>query len=298
MKRRRFIKLAAGTISCGLYTNSCPAVIQNTSSRPLVMGIFPRRNPQQSFKLFKPLANHLGKAISREVVFETTRNFSEFWNNIKSGRYDIVHYNQYHYIVSNILFGHQVILMNHEFGNASIASAISVRKDSGIQQVSDLKNRSILFAGDKMAMQSYIGAKWLLKKHGLNDGDYIEKFAINPPNALMSTYQKQADAAATGDSVIRLDVVKNTIDIAQMKYLLRGKPLAHLPWAVTPEVPVELKRQIQTALTGLRSEPEGHQLLDNAKLTALIPAVDSDFNEHRRIVRDVYGRKYGIENFK
>ncbi len=298
MKRRRFIKLAAGTTSCGLYTNSIPAINRNISSRPLIMGIFPRRNPQLSYKLFKPLTTYLGKAIGHEVVFETTRSFTEFWQNIKSRRYDIMHYNQYHYIVSNMLFGHQVILMNHEFGSAAIASAISVRKDSGIDQVRDLKNRSILFAGDKMAMQSYITAKWLLKNNGLNDSDYTEKFAINPPNALISTYQKQADAAATGDTVIRLDAVKNTIDVSQMKYLLRSQPLSHLPWAVAPSVPMEVKRQIQATLSDLRSKPEGHQILDNARLTALIPAVDSDYNEHRKIVRDVYGRKYGVENFQ
>lgn len=307
MNRRSFLQFAGSGFASGLLSQtihaSPPLPVSQTSARkastvvqPLVMGVFPRRSPQQNFKSFKPLADYLSHAIQYPVILQTTRTYSEFWKNIQAQKYDIAHYNQYHYIVANHLYGHQVILKNHEYGSANIAATISVRKDSEYNQLSDLKNKSILFAGDKMAMQGYILPKWLLLNQGLGPEDYKEKFALNPPNAIISTYQKQADAAACADSVTRLDSVKNIIDVSKMKYLARTESLPHLPWAVNASVSVNLMRDIEHALSELRSDPTGHKVLDNAQLTALIPAVDSDYNKHRNIIREMYGKNFGIEN--
>lgn len=297
MKRRSFIQCASGLLLCG-FNSAYSQSASSSQLKPLVMGIFPRRNPQLTFKLFTPLADYLSQQLKRPVKLETTRDFRTFWNNIQSKRYDIVHYNQYHYIVSNILFGHEVILKNHEYGSDTIAGSISVRKDSHFENLDDLKQRTILFGGGRMAMQSYISPVWLLKQQGLEKGDYVEKFALNPPNAVISTYHRLADAAGSGDTVIRLKVVKESIDVTQMKYLARTHQLAHLPWAVSPALPGTLKLEIQGILQKLRSEPEGHKILDQAYLSSLSAASDHDYDTHRKIIKDVYGKNYGIEMFK
>lgn len=298
MKRRSFIKLSSSLVAGSLFSDTILSSPEKSIERPLILGVFPRRNTRQTFKLFSPMANFLGEALNTQVKLETAKNFNHFWQSVKERRYDIVHYNQYHYIISNLLYNYEVILKSQEFGNSTIAGAIIVRKDSGINSLDELKNKTIMFGGGKMAMQSYIASKWLLKQAGLNDGDYHEKIAINPPNAIISTYRKQADAAGSGDVVIRLDIVKNSIDVAQMKYLGVTKQLAHLPWAVKADLPTELKLKIQQTLSSLNTHTDGQLILDNAKMTALIPTVDSDYNAHRTIVRDVYGDNYGIEKFK
>jgi len=262
------------------------------------MGVFPRRNIKLTYKLFTPVAEYLSQSLQREVKLTTAKNFNEFWKGVKEQRYDIVHYNQYHYIISNLLYNYEVILKNQEFGSATIAGSIVVRKDSGIETIADLRDKTILFGGGKMAMQSYIAARWLLQQGGLDNTDYREKIAINPPNAIMSTYHKQADAAGSGDVVMRLDVVKKNIDVSQMKYLAKTKPLTHLPWAVNSTIPHELKVKIQMALSNLNNDLAGQLILNKAKLTSLTPATDSDYDDHRKIIRDVYGMDYGIEKFK
>jgi phosphonate transport system substrate-binding protein len=217
---------------------------------------------------------------------------------VKEQRYDIVHFNQYHYIISHQLYNYQVILKNQEFGESTIASSITVRKDSGINSIQDLKNKTILFGGGRMAMQSYIATKWLLQEGGLNEGDYIEKIAINPPNAILSTYNRQADAAGSGDTVIRLDTVKKQIDVSQMRYLARTEQLPHLPWAVKDNMDEFTKSQIQQSLSALHKDPAGQSILNTAQLSALIVANDRDYDSHRKIVAAVYGEDYGISKFK
>jgi len=293
MQRRRFISyLLASAGSLAAFP------VLGAKQRPLVLGIFPRRNIKLTYKLFTPMAQYLSQQLGRDVTLETSKSFKVFWDNVKQQRYDIVHFNQYHYIVSKQNYGYEVFAVNKERGKATIAGSLIVRKDSGINKISDLKGKTILFGGGRRAMQSYISATWLLRKGGLKAGDYIEKFAINPPNTIISTYFKRADASGSGDVVMQIDNVQQRIDISQMKYLARTKPMIHLPWAVNNSLSDELKDKIKNILTTLDKESKGKKILQLAKLNALVPAIDSDFNEHRKIVVDVYGDDYGISILK
>lgn len=302
MNRRNFIKTSGYLTLSSLFPAKVFATEENIDSglntKPLVLGIFPRRNTKLTFKLFSPIAKHLSSILNREVQIVTAKNFKTFWKGVASQHYDIVHFNQYHYIISNLLYNYQVIVKNQEFGNSTIAGSICVRKDSGIDTIQDLKNKTIMFGGGKMAMQSYIAAKWLLQQGGLNEGDYIEKIAINPPNAIISTYNKQADAAGAGDIVIRLETVKKQIDVSQMRYIAQTEQLPHLPWAVKGSMDEFTKLKIQSSLSSLHKDPAGQLILDTAQLSSLSLAVDSDYDSHRKIISDVYGKDYGVSKFK
>ena len=298
MKRRSFIKNSGCLALSSLLPGAAYSATEQSNDRPLILGVFTRRNPKLTFKLFFSLAEYLSSALNREVKLESAKNFKQFWSGVKTQRYDIVHFNQYHYIISNLLYNYQVILKNEEFGNSTIAGAISVRKDSGIDTLQDLKNKTILFGGGKMAMQSYISAKWLLLQAGLHDDDYIEKIAINPPNAIMSTFNKQADAAGAGDIILRLKYVKNKIDVNEMKILAETQQLPHLPWAVKGDMNETLKTKIQQVLSSLQETKQGQAILKSSRLTALLPATDNDYNQHRKIITEVYGEDYGIKQFQ
>ena len=298
MKRRGFIKTSSYLALTSLFPGAAYSAANTSNNKPLILGVFPRRNAKLTFKLFSPIANYLSTALGRDVKLVSAKNFKQFWQGVKTQRYDIVHFNQYHYIISKALYDYQVILKNEEFGNSTIAGAISVRKDSGINIIQDLKDKTILFGGGKMAMQSYIAAKWLLQQAGLFEGDYIEKFAINPPNAIISTFNHQADAAGSGDVILRLKSVSKQIDVSKMKFLASTDQLTHLPWAVKGSLNDALKTDIQAALSSLSKNTAGLSILKTARLTDLIPTADIEYNQHRKIILDIYGEDLGINQFK
>lgn len=258
----------------------------------LVLGIFPRRNAAVTIKLFRPMAEYLSAELQRDVQIKTNKNFNIFWDELKAEKFDIVHFNQYHYVVARKEFGYEVILKNEEQNQATIAGSVLVRKDSGLKTIADLKGRKIVFGGGPKAMQSYIVATYLLRQGGLQAGDYVEEFAKNPPNAIMSAYYHQADAAGSGDGVLMLPVVRQKIDINQMHFLVRGEQLPHLPWAIRKDLPWELRLQIQRLLIDLKNHDKGRAILKKARLTGLRLATDPEYNPHREIIHAVYGEQY------
>ncbi len=266
--------------------------IPNSSAPPLIMGIFPRHNATDTMTAFRPLAQHLSVQLGREVKLITAKDFKSFWQGLQQQDYDLVHYNQYHYVVSHEKQGYQVILKNEESGEATIAGALIVRKDSGINSIADLKGKKILFGGGPKAMQSYIVATYLLRQGGLQAGDYIEEFAKNPPNAILSAFYGQAAAAGSGDKVLNSEAIQQQIDTEQLKFLARGEQLAHLPWAVKGTMNTELRDKIQNLLTHLQDSTEGMKILEQAHLTALLPATDEEYDPHRAIIKAVYGNSY------
>ena len=279
-------------LSLSLLLALIPGVMAETMVEPIKMGIFPRRNPLVTTRMFSPLVQYLKVKLGREVVLDTPKDFETFWNKVKNNEYDIVHYNQYHYVKSHKEFGYRVVAKNIEFNQATIAGAIIVRKDANINSVTDLKGRKIVFGGGPRAMQSYIVAKYLLQINGLHDGEYQESFSTNPPNAIMSTYFKQSDAAGAGDKVLKLKIVESQIDVNEMKYLVKGDQLSHLPWAVSGKLDVGMTKKLSEILLGMDKNGEGKAILSKMHMNGFAPAEDEDYDPHRMIIETVLQEKY------
>lgn len=255
----------------------------------LTLGVFPRRGAEMTQNMFAPLARGLSEHLGQRVELVTTHDFASFWDHIRARRYQIVHFNQYHYLRSHKDHGYQVIAQNVEFGHATIAGAILVRSDSGIQSLLDLKNKKIVFGGGRRAMMSYITTTYLLREAGLQHGDYFETFALNPTKAVIATYYHQAAAAGAGNHVLKLPALQAEIDVDNIRYLARSKEMSHLPWAVLDTVPEALRDKIKHYLITLDKQPGGKEILSAARLDRLNPANDSDYDLHRQIVKMVLG---------
>ena len=88
----------------------------------LTLGIFPRYKATVTTTMFKPLADHLGERLHRKVTLVTAKDFDSFWKAVTEQRYDIVHYNQYHYIHS--AHHYTVIAHQQEFGKDAVGGAL------------------------------------------------------------------------------------------------------------------------------------------------------------------------------
>lgn len=243
----------------------------------LVIGIFPRHNYTETFAMFNPMAKYLASKTGYKVRLETARDFASFWDNVAQKRYDIVHVNQYQYLISHRDFHYQIILKNEEFGESTIASVIMVRKDSGINTLKDLQGKTVIFGGDKTAMMSYLLPRHMLHQAGLRDGSYRSEFARNPPNALMAVSIGRADACGIGDAIPKQRNLAQRINLDELRILARSESFPHLAWAVKEDMTAEVRSRVQAALLTLHDDEEGKKILERAKLSGLQKAVHAEY---------------------
>ncbi len=270
-----------------LAANAVLAPVVQAGPEPLTMGVFPRRNFSETAKLFTPMSDHLGERLGRKVVLVTSRNFSTFWKEVSEARYDIVHYNQYHYIRS--AHAYEVIAHIEEFGRSTIVPTVYVRRDSGITDLTQLKDRSVMFGGGEDAMVSYVAIRHLFQQAGLKKKDINALFAVNPPNAILALDRRQAAAASVGDTILELPEVRAAVDVNGLTPLASAPPLLQLPVAVRRDMPPRLRAEIQSILVDLEMSEAGRQVLRSATLTGMGKAEDRDYDPHRRIAAAVLG---------
>jgi phosphonate transport system substrate-binding protein len=269
----------------GLIAAATWAPIIQAADDPLIMGVFPRRNAAETTKLFTPMADYLGEQLGRKVNLVTARDFDSFWQGVTEQRYDVVHYNQYHYIRS--AQNYQVIAHIEEFGKSTISGVIYARKDSGITALAQLRGRTVLFGGGEDAMISYIANRYLLLQAGLKKDDFKSLFAVNPPNSVLALHRRQSDAAGAGDGVLELPQVRKAINPDELIVLAVSAPLLQLPVAVKRTMPAKQRASVQSILVNLKNSEAGKRVLNSAVLTGMGTAVDKDYDPHRQIVRAV-----------
>lgn len=253
----------------------------------IVLGVFPRRPVATTHKAFKPLADHLSKELGEPVKLVVPKNFKAFWKGVQEKQFDLVHYNQYHYLLSHKKQGYKVIVANEEMKSKTISGSLSVRKDSGIKSVADLKGKTILFGGGKKAMGSYIAPTAILKKHGLHaEKDYTVQFAKNPPSAVIGVYNKVADAAGAGNVILKIKGVKEKINTDEMTVLAESEAFTQLPWAVKGDMSDAKSKKIQNIMTSAPGP-----VLKSAKVTGFFKVTDTDYNKVREITEYAIGEK-------
>ena len=267
-----------------MWTLAAPAA---HADRHLVLGVFPRFNASETTTRYTPLADYLAERLRSKVTIVTSKDFHTFLQGVEDQRYDIVQYNQYHYIRSSKTY--QVVAHNKEFGKSTIAGVLYVRKDSGITDLKQLRGRTVLFGGGEEAMIGYIAPMYMLLQAGLKKEDFKAQFAVNPMNSVIGVYHRQADAAGSGDNVIGQPVIRNAINTEDLIPLAVSEQLLHLPWAVKRTMPAELRETVQSALVNLEKTEAGRQVLRNALLSGIGKAEDKDYDVHRRMVRAVVG---------
>jgi phosphonate transport system substrate-binding protein len=263
------------------------AAAAQAAEDPLTMGVFPRRNSADTARLFAPMAAYLGERLGRKVTLVTSKNFDAFWEAVREKRYDIVHYNQYHYIRS--AQSYQVVAHIEEFGKSTICGAIYVRKDSGITDLAQLRGRTVMFGGGEDAMISYIANRYLLERAGLRNGDFKALFAVNPPNAILALDHRQSDAAGAGDNVLELPEVKAAMNTDELAVLAVSAPLLQLPVAVRRDMPAALRESIQSLLVNIGNDEAGREALKAASMTGMGKAEDRDYDPHRKLAAAVLG---------
>lgn len=253
----------------------------------LLLGIFPRYKATETITMYTPLAEHLSGRLGRKVVLVTAKDFDSFWRAVSERQYDIVHYNQYHFIQS--ARDYRVIAHNQEFGKNAVAGALFVRRDAGITELKQLRGRTVIFGGGRDAMLSYIAPMYLLNQAGLGESDIKVEFAVNPPNTLLALHHRQADAAGGGDILVDLPVVRKAIDASQLVLLAKTEPLLFLPWAVKRTMPAKLRESVQEILVELEDSEAGRRVLRSANTTGMRKAEDKDYDAHRRMITAVFG---------
>lgn len=252
---------------------------------PLRFGVFPRSSPQIMVRNYSPLARALSIALDRQVVIETDKNFVSFMQRVYAKEFDLVYLNQAQYIKAHHTAGYRVIAKICESPSCTISAQIVTRDDSGLNQISDLRGKTIAF-GDPEAIVSHVLAKSILRDAGLEPGDYQQIFTKNPPNALLAVYNGTAQAAGVGAPVLQRPEILRNVDVKRLHVLASSQPIPQLPVAVRGDLDPRLVRRLLAALLELPGTADGPAILARAGALRFEAASDAEYEAVKRLMAE------------
>lgn len=237
---------------------------------------------QRHHLLVEYLAEQTGLAI-RQVFPET---FDDHIKMFGQGKIDISFSNPFIYVKLASRYGAKAMArIIEEDGRAEFRGQIIARKDNqAIKSLMDCRGKSWV-AVDPSSAGGYLFPLGHFVDHGLQLNDFKEVVFAGgrQENVILGVYAGLHEIGSIREG--SLDVVKDKIDIDQIKIVDTSRWYPGWVYAYSPRLPPEVVERIRTAMLRLdyTGDPRHREILDAAKCIGLIPSNDQDFDPIREL---------------
>jgi phosphonate transport system substrate-binding protein len=275
----RFRLSTALLLSLGLLAGASSAQAQE-----IRLGVLPRLSATELTAMFTPLADYLSRETGRKVRLVIAKDFDTFEQQVKSGQLELAFSNPLVYVqlkreAELVPLG----LGAEKKGGTRFRGSIIVRKDSGLNDVADLKRKRLIFV-DEDSLGGYIAQALLLKKRGIEvkRDVVLLPFAKKHDNVTMAVFNRAADAGGIRED--DLEKMGSKVDLSQLKVLAYSDYFPNWPFFATAKLDAGARDAVKAALLKLKA---GEPALEAARLTAVAPVADKDYDGLREAARAV-----------
>jgi len=246
------------------------------------MGVLPRLSATELTTMFGPLADYLSRETGRKVTLVLAKDFAAFEKQVRDGELDLAFANSLVYVqLKRDVDLQPLALAAEKKGGSKFRGIFVVRKDSGMQDLKDLKGKRLIFV-EKDSLAGYFAQALFLKKHGLDPKTDVVTlpFAKKHDNVTMAVFNKAADAGGIRED--DLEKMKGKVDLSQLKILAYTEYFPNWPLAASPRLPAATRDAVKAALLKLHATDRA---LEAAQLTAFAPVTDKDYDPVREAAR-------------
>ncbi len=204
---------------------------------------------------YEPLMKYLSDKTGYEFKLVIPKDFEEFVQVVKSGTVDFSYQNPYVFAQIDTTYPITALVTTvgwpeeESGGEESFRGVIITRADSPIKTIEDLKDRRVMIVSPKSA-GGFLSQKIYLARHGMNvDKDMKIVDAKRQEKVILGVYNGLADAGFVREAA--LQVLKDEIDMRNIRVLVTTNPLPNWPIAWTKKVSPAFANQVGRLLIGL-----------------------------------------------
>jgi phosphonate transport system substrate-binding protein len=252
------------------YADS-PAIHHNV----FIFGVHPLHNPQRLFEVYQPLVDYLNKRIPDiEIRLEASRNYDEYDNKLFSAHFDFALPNPYQTVKST---EHGYRIFGKMGDDHNFRGILLVRKDSKINEVGDLKGKSVSYPAPT-ALAATMMPQRFLHDRGIDIGRDIKNLYVgSQESSIMNVYLKKSAAASTWPPPW-IAFAKERPEIAnELKVIWETTPLVNNGLVVKKEIDPALVDQIARLIFELHTTKEGRDILKPMNLSRFEKADDTTY---------------------
>ncbi|HTZ18537.1 MAG TPA: phosphate/phosphite/phosphonate ABC transporter substrate-binding protein [Dissulfurispiraceae bacterium] len=223
--------------------------------RTIRFAVLPLYPATTIYHRYEPLMKYLSDKTGYEFKLVIPKDFDEFVGVVKSGTVDFSYQNPYVFAQIDLIYPIKALVTTmgqpdeESGGEEAYRGVIITRTDSPIKTVNDLINRRVMIVSPKSA-GGFLSQKIFLARHGIkveNDMKIID--AKRQEKVILGVYNGLADAGFVREGA--LQVLKDEVDMRNIRVLATTNPLPNWPIASTKKVNPALANKVKRLLIGL-----------------------------------------------
>jgi phosphonate transport system substrate-binding protein len=271
-----FSTSAAETISSGSDIQSVPPKTQD-----LVFGVYTHVRSTVIFKKMDPLRKYLEaalkeKGISVDIAIKIFPTYDAAIHALVSGEIDFSRFGAVSYVRAKALNPNiQLVVMESNHGKKQFNGVISVRQDSAVHSIGQLKGMSVAFGNQSSTAGRYL-AQAALVKAGIKKKD-LEKhiYLGRHDKVIFAVAMGKYDAGASNENTYN--------KYAKQKEL---RKIAVFSAVTKPWVSREgLDQSTFAALQSVLLELKDNEALKPIKRSGFLPTTDADYDSIREAIK-------------
>lgn len=272
-----FIALTLTACSPGNGNNEPRYTSQGQKSdHEYVFAIHPLHNPVRLFEIYDPLIDYLNRNIPG-VTFrlEASRNYEEFEKKLYSRQFDFALPNPYQ-TLNSLKHGYHVIAKMGD--DDKFTGVILVRRDSGIEKVTDLKGRKVSYPA-RTALAATMMPQYYFQTHGLDVNRDIENLYVgSQESSIMNVYLGAVAAGATWPLPWNAFKKEHPDKARELEPKWETAPLINNGVVARNDVPEQIASQVAHLLDTLHTTEEGRTILARMPLSRFELADDQRYH--------------------
>jgi len=231
--------------------------------RDLVLAFIPQENPEKLIGDIKVISAWLSKQVGVPVRGFVTSDHAAAVEALRNGDADVSFMGALPYVIANSQVGALVVLAEVYRGKPIYTGRVFVRRDSGIEKLSDLKGKTIAFA-DPISESGYLYPLDAFVEQGLlKREDDLKRFfgkvffAGGYQQAMQAMVAGLVDAAGASQYA---ELLLTPEQQAEVKWIAESKPIPSHTVIVRKDLDPALRSKFVAAMLKL-NEPEHRDLL-------------------------------------
>ena len=260
--------------------------LPGTATAEIKLGLLPRLSATEMTTMFTPLAEYLSKETGEKISLVIPKDFDAFKALVVSGQVDMGFANPLVYVqLKKSDASLDLLGLASEKSGTKFRGIIIARKDSGIEKISDLKGKKLIFVEEDSAA-GHIFQMLTLSKAGLDVKKDFTKlpFAKKHTNVALAVFNKAADAGGIRED--DLEKMKEVVDLAQIKVVAYTDYYPNWPFFSSKRMNSATAGKVRAALLKLKpNSTEAQQVAGAAKITGFAQVVDKDYDLLRQAAK-------------
>lgn len=264
-----------------LFALSAPLA---TAGDELLLGVHPYKSAKILQQAFSPIAKHLSQVTGQTVRVVIAKDYQQHITQIGENKLDVAYMGPVSYVQLTSKYGGKPILARLEInGKPTFQGHIISRATGNIVTVEDISGKLFAF-GNPASTMSHLVPRHMLWKAGISTKNLAGfDFLGNHTNVALAVLTGKYDVGAVKEAVFQKYESRGLRSVATTPQLSE-----HLFVARTNMPKKQLERIRELMLT-LHQQDMGIDALHAIKktMTKLAPAKDSDYNNLRRILKEL-----------